>query len=279
MAEDVAVVGAWGDNTAGNQAGAVFIYHHTDGGGWHFSQRVLGTKGSNFGFSVAIGSGTLVVGAPYSFRTSMGNSNNANAIRTGLVYVYRYLDYNHFEFDQYLECDTCSGEDRFGKSVAVSGGDKYGHRILVGQIQEIHLFEYDSSRSSGSKWFSVGFLETKYNSEQSYVYGSALSVSGKTMIVGVRDHTSAGSGRYAEAGTAILMDTDDGSDIDVKAIKSSFHVTLYICLYISIILGLAIILVVPLVMFAQYALQQPIADKSKLRERRPFLDMSGKSTI
>ena len=271
MAEDVAVVGAWG---ARSQAGTVYIYRHTDNGGWHYVQNLYGSDGSSFGYSLAVHGEILVVGAPNSYRTHLGNSNNANAIRTGMVSIYRFKDYNHFEFEQYVQCEACNGIDRFGKSVAVSGENKYGFRILIGQKQEVHLYEHDAARSSGYEWFDAGFVESGYDADSSFFYGSAVALSGKTMLIGVKDHSSQAAGRYAEAGTVVVMDTDDHSDTDVAAIENSFHVDLYICLYASIVLGLAVILVVPLVMFVKSnILEDPAltADKNKVREHRPFL--------
>jgi hypothetical protein len=262
------------------------VYRHSDGGGWHYVQTLHGNNGGNFGFSLAMHGEVLVVGAPNAYRTSLGNSNNANAIRTGMVTVFRMRDYNHFELDQTVQCTACSGVDRFGKALAVSGENKYGFRLLVGQKGEVHLYEHDSSRSGGYQWFSVGFLQTGYDATAavSSFYGSALAVSGKTMLVGVKDHTSAsgseGSGRYAEAGTVVIMDTDDRSDMDVEAIYHSFHLDLYLCLYSAIVLGIAVILLVPLGMAAQWLLQDAQGqaagggDKNRAREHRPFLSLS-----
>ena len=275
MAENLAVVGAWG---AKNQAGTVYIYRYTDGGGWHYVQNLYGSNGGNFGYSLAVHGGVLVVGSPNSYRTSLGASNNPNAIRTGLVSVYRMQDFNHFVFDQYIQCDQCGGVDRFGKALAVTTDTKYGYRILIGQKRQIHLFEYDSSRSSGYRWYSVGFVESGYDVDSSFFYGSAVAVYGKTMLLGVKDHSSQSSAKYSETGAVIVLDTDDHSDPDVDAIENSFHVTLYICLYASIVLGIAVILLVPLGMFIRYIFDDPevtkaAKDKNRLREKRPFLDI------
>lgn len=279
MAEDVAVVGAWG---ARSQGGTVYVYRHSDNGGWHYVQNLFGSDGSNFGYSLAIHGEILVVGAPNSYRTSLGNSNNANAIRTGMVSVYRMKDYNHFEFEQVIQCESCSGVDRFGKAVAVSGENKYGFRILIGQKREVHLYEHDSSRTSGYEWYDEGFVESGYDADSSFFYGSSVAVSGKTMMLGIKDHSSREAGRYMEAGTVIVMDTDDRSDTDVDAIEHSFHVDLYIILYASIVLGLAVILVVPLVMFVKtYILEdvQGAGDKNRVREKRPFLGAGSQPSL
>lgn len=268
MAEDVAVVGAWGDRS---QAGTVFIYRRSDNGGWHYVQNLYGSDGGNFGYSLAIQGEVLVVGAPNSYRTQLGNSNNANAIRTGMVYVYRLRDYNHFEFDQFVQCEACSGVDRFGKALAVSGENKYGFRVLIGQKKQVHLYKHDESRSKGYQWYSAGFLESGYDSDSSFFYGSAVAISGKTMMVGVKDHTSKDTDKYTQAGAVIVMDTDDHSDTDVQAIYNSFHVDLYICLYVSILLGIAVILLVPLGMVAQWVFATEAVTKNNIREHRPFL--------
>lgn len=273
MGEDLAAVGAWG---ARSQAGTVFIYRRSDYGGWHYVQNLFGSDGSNFGFSLSLHGEVLAVGAPNSYRSQLGNSNNANALRTGMVHVFRLQDFNHFELDQYVQCEACSGVDRFGKALAVSGENKYGFRLLVGQKQQVHLYEHDSARSSGYQWFSAGFVESGYDTDSSFFYGSAVAISGKTMLLGVKDHSSGGSA--TQAGTAVVMDTDDHSDTDVKAIRDSFHVDLYICLYVAIVLGIAVILLVPLSMFVQFLLRDPeAADKDREREHRPFLVGGGSS--
>ena len=117
------VVGAYGaDNSNGQSVGATYIF---DLDGKELKKIIPfdgdGTQFDNFGYSVAVGSGRIVVGA-----------NNAGINTTGKVYVFD-LDGN--EVGILTAYDGATNDD-FGYSVAVDNG-----KIVVGARQHNDLNE------------------------------------------------------------------------------------------------------------------------------------------
>ena len=103
------VIGATGAGTGG----AVYVYRTTDGWGTHTETKLMAADaaaGDEFGGSVAIDGGTIVVGAS-------GKDNS-----TGKSYVFRTTD-GGASYGQVAELRAAdaAAEDNFGKSVAISG--------------------------------------------------------------------------------------------------------------------------------------------------------------
>lgn len=78
LTDDILVVGAYGDDAAGNFAGAVYTYRRIDGqSAWTFEQKLLPTGAEQgFGYQLAFDGRRLVVAAPHYDETSLGTSGN-----------------------------------------------------------------------------------------------------------------------------------------------------------------------------------------------------------
>ena len=107
------VVGAYGTDTAANDAGAVFVYE-PDGAGGYVETKIIATDAAAddlFGFRVAVNdSGIIVAGT---------RDDHIDGVRTGAAYVYvpdgdgGYTEFKLSAFDR-------TGGERFGNSVDVN---------------------------------------------------------------------------------------------------------------------------------------------------------------
>jgi len=122
------VVGAYGDDDNGNTSGSAYIFD-LDGNQITKITASDGAGGDKFGYSVAVGSGKIVVGA-------YDNDDNGNT--SGSAYIFD-LDGN--QLAKITASDAAAG-DLFGISVAVSSG-----RIVVGAS-----FNDDNGIDSGSAY-------------------------------------------------------------------------------------------------------------------------------
>ncbi len=128
---DTAVIGAWGDGDAADDAGAAYIYR-IDGGEWIREAKLIGsfpTEGRRFGIAVSIDGDTAVIGASHDDDVD----NNA-----GSAYVFR-RDANGTPSDRTddswvemakLTASDAAASDLFGSAVAVSGDS-----VVVGAIR------------------------------------------------------------------------------------------------------------------------------------------------
>lgn len=126
---DYAVIGAYGDDENGKDAGAAYIFHY-DGSEWIQQAKITASDGQEedtFGYSVAISGDLVVVGAP-------GESENGS--NAGAVYVFWRNDSNstwtqHQKFPNVYE-DVESG-DNFGMAVgATYVSETNEHFVLAG---------------------------------------------------------------------------------------------------------------------------------------------------
>lgn len=120
------VITDWGDAAAGNNTGAIYIYN-TDGTDETKVTASDAAGGDRFGYSVAIGCGKIVVGAPQT-----------DQVTNGAVYVYNLDGSNEIK----ITASDGAGNDRFGWSVAVGNG-----KIVVGAPADD-----DAGISSGSAY-------------------------------------------------------------------------------------------------------------------------------
>ncbi len=170
---DVAIVGAYGDETFGRYSGAAYIFRF-DGSNWIEEAKLLaphGASGQQFGISVAVEGELAVVGA-------RGDSGIGPI--TGAVHVFRF-DGLSWAVDAKLFASDGSARDMFGTDVAISG-----HRIVVGaQTAQgnapysgaAYVFGYD-----GSEWVEEAKLaasDGEYDDEM-----KAVDIEGDTVVAG-----------------------------------------------------------------------------------------------
>ena len=182
LAGDILVVGAHGDDDKGLGSGSVYVFVRS-GGTWEKKQKLVaeidGADGDSFGYSVALSSETIVVGA---------HMDDDKGSESGSVYIFVRSDENTWTQQQKIVVDDGAWGDQFGITLALAGDklavgvpysdDEDGSsRLDVGTV-----YMYDRS---GSTWTQSRKLIADTVSANAF-FGSALALSGETLIVGAR---------------------------------------------------------------------------------------------
>ena len=182
LAGDILVIGAHGDDDKGLGSGSVYVFVRS-GGTWEKKQKLVaeidGADGDSFGYSVALSSETIVVGA---------HMDDDKGSESGSVYIFVRSDENTWTQQQKIVVDDGAWGDQFGITLALAGDklavgvpysdDEDGSsRLDVGTV-----YMYDRS---GSTWTQSRKLIADSVSANAF-FGSALALSGETLIVGAR---------------------------------------------------------------------------------------------
>lgn len=187
------------NNNSAYNAGAAYIFVRSNGIWTQQAYLKAGNTGANdeFGLSVAISGDTVVVGAPYedgSATTINGTSNN-NAADAGAAYVFvRNPSTSVWSRQAYLKPNNTSIGDRFGLSVAISGGT-----VVVGSPNEdgsattINGPNDNNANSAGAAYVFVRNPSTAGWSQQAYLkasnadpwdwLGSCVAIEGDKILV------------------------------------------------------------------------------------------------
>lgn len=166
-AVDLAVVGAYLHDDAGDASGAAYVYRNV--GGVFSDERKLvapdAVADDRFGQAVATDGQTVVVGA------FLRDNGAANA---GAAYVYRRMG-AEWAFVQKLTANPPVALDLFGISVGVDGDT-----IVVGSLgsASVHVFRRD-----GQTWSGEAVLVPPAAAADSQ-FGFSVAVDGDTIVVG-----------------------------------------------------------------------------------------------
>jgi len=174
IAEEHAIVGAYGDDDNGSRSGSAYIFKRTETG-WHQEAKLVASDGvedARFGYSVAISNDFAVVGAHW---------DDDNGEESGSAYVFKREGNNWIEQAKLTPHDVAF-RDNFGYRVSMSG-----NYVLVSAHYDddngensgsVYLFEYD-----GSSWIE----KHKVIASDGYVndrFGFSVAISGENVIVG-----------------------------------------------------------------------------------------------
>ena len=179
------VVGAYGNDDAGSASGSVYIF---DLEGTQIAKITASdaTGADGFGWSVAVGSGRIVVGA-YG-RDDLGN-------RSGTAYIF---DLEGTQIAKILASDGAA-EDYFGFNVAVGCG-----RVVVGAYQDD-----DDGASSGSAYIfdlegtQLAKITASDGATQDF-FGESVAVGNGRIVVGARWDQDNGQ----QSGSVYIFDLD-----------------------------------------------------------------------
>jgi hypothetical protein len=250
--EDSSASGGEDDNSVTN-AGAVYVFTRSSGV-WSqqaylkasnaedvgFNIAWLYPPGDSFGSSVAISGNTLVVGAPAEESSADGGEDDNSANRVGAAYVFTHSD-GIWNQQAYLKASNAEAGDCFGTSVAISGdtlvvGAPYEDSSPRGgednDWAEDSGAAYVYTRSDGV-WSQQAFIKAKDPDEDSIwihpgtgdQFGTSLSISGDTLVVGAPYEDSSTNGgandnSTADAGAAYVFIRSNGiwsRQADLKA--------------------------------------------------------------
>lgn len=198
----LAVVGAYGDDDSGSNAGAAYIMNPFTAQQLHKLLASDGAAGDGFGISSAIDGNRILVGAPSA--TGLNDS--------GAAYIFDAT--TGLELLKLVPLDG-SANDRFGTAVSIDG-----NVAIVGA-----LYHDDNGPASGAAYlFDVTtgqqlhkLLPTDGVSDD--LFGISVDVSGNRAIVGAERHT----GSAIESGAAYLFDVTTGQQVLKLMAPDSAH--------------------------------------------------------
>jgi hypothetical protein len=202
---DTIVVGGYGedsstgadefDNTAG-EAGAAYRFS-LDTGVWvqtAYFKASNAEANDGYGYSVDIDGGTLAIGANQEASGVVGDDTDNSAISAGAAYA----------GGNYLKASNVDAGDNFGFSVAIDSGN-----LIVGAYAESSSAsgsETDNSAptagaaylfSSSGGWIQRAFLKAS-NAGINDSFGTSVSISGDTVVVGAPNEDSSTFGGEAD---------------------------------------------------------------------------------
>ena len=178
-----AIVGACGDDDMGYESGSAYIFKDT-GSGWTRVAKLAASDGAamdDFGWSVSISGGIAIVGARFD------DDRGSDA---GAAYIFQDTGSGWAEVAKFTASDGAA-DNLFGSSGSISGGT-----VIVGTCMgyaegmnagAAYIFE-----DTGSGWAQVAKLTAGDGAKQDY-FGSSVSISGGTVIVGAGCDDNRGS--------------------------------------------------------------------------------------
>lgn len=144
----IAVIGAPGDDSAGIDAGAVYVYVRY-GQDWSFKERINSPEpspGEQFGYSVAYSSGKIIIGAPFADAggfTDIGAAYIFNQVGDGW-WLEQKLDYTLMYPPGHAQRNN---DQRFGYAVDLYGNEAVVSSVLANDIgNRVHIFTRVSTR-------------------------------------------------------------------------------------------------------------------------------------
>ena len=201
-----------------NQAGAAYLYERM-GGVWSFTTYL---KASNtdafdrFGWSMAADGGIFAVGAPFE-QSRDGSQADNSGTNVGAVYLFDTTGMTPVQ-QAYLKASNPDDNDVFGGSLALDGdlllvsaefeqssatgvnGDQADNSLT--NAGAAYLFEADSAGA----WNQVAYLKAS-NTREEQQFGSAVAISGDTLIIGARRENGGATGI-------------DGNENDISALDA-----------------------------------------------------------
>ena len=205
------VVGAYGDDTGANGAGAVYVFSRADNGSWEQAAKLQATEqveNNMFGYEVAIDGDRLLSSA--NFRTVEG-------ARVGATYVFKRTSDNNWVQTARLQTADQTEGDNFGSSIAISGdyivAGAYTERFEGEWTGAAYVFEH----SSTSGWTQVAKLQSS-DKKRFDRFGNSVAISGGRLVVGDDGRDEGGR----DAGAAYVFErTDAGSWVQTFKLWSS----------------------------------------------------------
>jgi hypothetical protein len=195
---DMALIGAHGDDDAGNDSGSAYVFSRT-GTSWAQDVRLAAADaaaGNQFGWSVSLSDDTALIGAP--------TDDPASLIDSGSAYIFTTTGTSWTEEAKILPGD---GEDdeRFGSAVALDDDTAIisapGTGLVTSDPGAAYFFERVRTR-----WSEAGKVSGS-DTELGDAFGQVVSIDGRTALIGAPedDHGGvnlAGSAYVFDAGPA-----------------------------------------------------------------------------
>ncbi len=177
---DTTLIGARGDSSQGNFAGAVYVFVRDTNGQWNQVQKLTandGTAGNLFGCSVALLGDTALIGA---------RGAEASNGSPGAAYIFTRGTNGQWSQTQKLTADDGAAGDGFGFSVALSD-----NTILIGARRGVN----DKGSASGVAYIFTQDTNRQWNQWQKLTasdgaagdeFGYSVAVNDEIVLVGAR---------------------------------------------------------------------------------------------
>ncbi|MGK0409656.1 MAG: hypothetical protein ACJASB_001812, partial [Shewanella psychromarinicola] len=174
--ENIAVVGAIGDDGNGENSGAVYVFERT-GSDWTQQAKLIandGAKGDAFGQSIAVSSNTIVIGAPHE---------DASGDGSGSIYIFNRIGSKWSQRAKLNASDGLAG-DLFGISVAI-----FKDTLLVGadlhdakatDAGAVYVFTKDDA-----SWRQQAKLMAE-DAGETDIFGVRVALHGDTALISAR---------------------------------------------------------------------------------------------
>ena len=201
------VNGTQNDNSAPLAGAAyVFVRNHTNWTQQAYLKASNAEEGDQFGYSVAVSSDTVVVGAVLedSSATGVNSSQNSNgAFASGAAYVFT-RNGTIWTQQAYLKASNTGGGDHFGRQVAVSDDIvAVSAEFEASNAMGVNGDQNDNSAfnagaayvfvRSGTNWTQQAYLKAS-NTDANDDFGRSVSLSGDTAVVGADAEKSNATG-------------------------------------------------------------------------------------
>jgi hypothetical protein len=197
---DLIVIGAFNDEDNGENSGSVYLFQRNTGGNdnWGQIKKLTATDGKaydNFGYSVAIGYGNIVVGADY-------DDINTLLFNAGSAYVFGQNNGGPNNWGQVKKLISEDGarSDYFGHSVAI-----YRDHIVIGAPGDddcsgsAYLFQRNLGGSDN--WGQLKKLTAPTRESDDY-FGLSVAISGLLVVIGAPQQDV---GSATQAGSAYIF--------------------------------------------------------------------------
>jgi uncharacterized repeat protein (TIGR01451 family) len=197
LSGDAAIVGAYGDDDAcpsfpGCSSGSAYVFARNHGGAdaWGQVDKLTASDDAAldwFGYTVALNGDTAVVGA-------YGSDDNGGESGSAYVFARNQGGADHWGQVARLTASDAVANDRFGRAVAVGAGT-----LVVGAYcDDDHgndsgsAYVFDRNQGGADAWGQVAKVTGADGATEDY-FGSAVSISGDTLVVGAHGDDDVGS--------------------------------------------------------------------------------------
>ncbi|MEN8130986.1 MAG: choice-of-anchor D domain-containing protein [Pseudomonadota bacterium] len=198
---DTAVVGSYGDDDLGSEAGAAYIYIRDSAGVWSLQQKLTASDGvadDRFGWRVAVDGDTVVVGI---------ESWDFFAPPPGAAYVFTRDSAGLWSEQQKLTAYDGEAGDYFGQSIALSLDT-----IVIGAAGDDDVgtnagAAYVYTRDSAGLWSLQQKLTAIFGTDNDS-FGNSLDLDGETAVIGTSGYYFDTDGTYIQSGAAYAFTRD-----------------------------------------------------------------------
>ena len=208
---DFAVIGAYGEDEGGSNAGAAYFFERNNGS-WTEVARVKASDAEaddEFGWAVGISGDFTVIGA---FKEDEGGSN------AGAAYFFERNNSGSWTQVARVKASDAGADDEFGRSVGISGTysviGAYGEDEEGDNAGAAYFFE----RNNSGSWTEVARVKASDAGANDY-FGKSVAIENDYSIIGAFGEGSSGaayffdrnnSGSWTEVAKVKASDPDNG---------------------------------------------------------------------